>query len=428
MDPTKDRAVTVNFRERLTGACAAGTWRPYSAPVELDELLARFILFKTYILESARIEEIDHLFSVLGHASLLSLLRSGAFEIDLTYASIAYLTKVDEGSGNERPLPSLYYAFRAWRPMSWASLREQRIKECVSRLPDLSARQREQLEEGLDMCVLTPRQQAGDEAIEQLHTELALDSPPLSVRKAIAFALSDTLGRQVKLTEFALTIHRPEPTVFAVETNIDKMFALSTQQTHETIGSGLMALGRVNYRLEVMHRVNALTGFDNDDLAIWQGKLGSVFEQARRREYAAEATSERLTRVLELKGFPALGQALSKGRIDIARLLEVRNDPKIDDFRRWLASVHDVPDEELAARLNDLRGCLGGLADSRSGKVVRFVVTTGVGLVPGIGTIAGALLGGLDMFVLEKLLGKPGPVSFMNRTFSRIYRKGQSTD
>jgi hypothetical protein len=232
----------------------------------------------------------------------------------------------------------------------------------------------------------------------------------------------------VKLTEFALTIHRPEPTVFAVETNIDKMFALSTQQTHETIGSGLMALGRVNYRLEVMHRVNALTGFDNDDLAIWQGKLGSVFEQARRREYAAEATSERLTRVLELKGFPALGQALSKGRIDIARLLEVRNDPKIDDFRRWLTKVHDVPDEELTARLNNLRGCLGGLADSRSGKVVRFVVTTGVGLVPGIGTIAGALLGGLDMFVLEKLLGKPGPVSFMNRTFSRIYRKGQSTD
>ena len=244
----------------------------------------------------------------------------------------------------------------------------------------------------------------------------------------MAFAFSETLARRVDWTEFALTIHRPEAGVFEIETNIDKMFGLSIEQTHKTIGSGLMALGNVNYRLEVMNQVNALTGFDDSDLAIWQGKLGSVFEQARSREYAAEATVERLTRVLELKGFPALGEALSRGKLNLARLLEVRNDSKVDEFRRWLANVQAVPDEDLAARVNDLRARLSGLADSPAAKVVRFVVTTAVGLVPGIGPIAGALLGALDMFALEKLLGKPGPVSFVNRTFGRVYRKGQPTD
>ena len=430
MDPSEDKASTVseNFRERLIGACGPGTWRPYAAPVELDELLARLILFKTYILESARLEEIDHLFPVLGYDGLLRLLSSGAFEIDLSYASIAYLREVDEGFGSRRPLPPLSYAFRAWRPLSWAGLREQRIKECVSRLPDLNARQRQQLEEALDTRVLAPRERAGDEAIEQLHTELRVDSPPTSVRRAVAFAFSETLARRVEWTEFALTINRPEAGVFEIETNIDKMFGLSIEQTHKTIGSGLMALGNVNYRLEVMNQVNALTGFDDSDLAIWQGKLGSVFEQARSREYAAEATVERLTRVLELKGFPALGEALSRGKLNLARLLEVRNDSKVDEFRRWLANVQAVPDEDLAARVNDLRARLSGLADSPAAKVVRFVVTTAVGLVPGIGPIAGALLGALDMFALEKLLGKPGPVSFVNRTFRRVYRKGQPTD
>ena len=308
------------------------------------------------------------------------------------------------------------------------SLREQRIKECVGRLPDLNARQRQQLEEALDTRVLAPRERAGDEAIEQLHTELRVDSPQTSVRRAVAFTFSETLARRVEWTEFALTIHRPEAGVFEIETNIDKMFGLSIEQTHKTIGSGLMALGNVNYRLEVMNQVNALTGFDDGDLAIWQGKLGSIFDQARSREYAAEATVERLTRVLELKGFPALGEALSRGKLNLARLLEVRNDPKVDEFRLWLANVQAVPDEDLAARVNDLRARLSGLADSPAAKVVRFMVTTAVGLVPGIGPIAGALLGALDMFALEKLLGKPGPVSFVNRTFSRVYRKGQPTD
>ena len=79
MDPSEDKASTVseNFRERLIGAYGPGTWRPYAAPMELDELLARLILFKTYILESARLEEIDHLFPVLGYDGLLRLLTWG---------------------------------------------------------------------------------------------------------------------------------------------------------------------------------------------------------------------------------------------------------------------------------------------------------------------------------------------------------------
>ena len=42
MDPSEDKASTVseNFRERLIGAYGPGTWRPYAAPMELDELLA----------------------------------------------------------------------------------------------------------------------------------------------------------------------------------------------------------------------------------------------------------------------------------------------------------------------------------------------------------------------------------------------------
>jgi hypothetical protein len=124
MDPSEDKASTVseNFRERLIGACGPGTWRPYAAPVELDELLARLILFKTYILESARLEEIDHLFPVLGYDGLLRLLSSGAFEIDLSYASIAYLREIDEGfAAGARCLLCLTPSGHGGRCRGWVS-------------------------------------------------------------------------------------------------------------------------------------------------------------------------------------------------------------------------------------------------------------------------------------------------------------------
>ena len=58
-----------------------------------------------------------------------------AVEIDLSYASIAYLREVDEGFGSRRPLPPLSYAFRAWRRLSWESPRaaHQRVRRPPTR-------------------------------------------------------------------------------------------------------------------------------------------------------------------------------------------------------------------------------------------------------------------------------------------------------
>ena len=77
---------------------------------------------------------------------------------------------------------------------------------------------------------------------------------------------------------------------------------------------------------------------------------------------------------------------------------------------------------EIKERIGSLRAKFGNLTQSYTGKLVRLLATTGIGLIPPpVGLVAGALAGFLDTFLIERVLPKSGVVAFLSSLYPSIF-------
>jgi hypothetical protein len=70
-----------------------------------------------------------------------------------------------------------------------------------------------------------------------------------------------------------------------------------------------------------------------------------------------------------------------------------------------------------------LRSKVGTWFQGDEGKLVRFITTNGISLVPVVGQIAGFALGALDMFVLDDGLRENGPAVFLTKQYPSIFAR-----
>ena len=64
---------------------------------------------------------------------------------------------------------------------------------------------------------------------------------------------------------------------------------------------------------------------------------------------------------------------------------------------------------------------MASMAASPGGKLVRLAATTGIGLIPVVGPIAGAAAGAIDSFLVEKVLPRSGIVAFLTETYPSLF-------
>jgi hypothetical protein len=64
---------------------------------------------------------------------------------------------------------------------------------------------------------------------------------------------------------------------------------------------------------------------------------------------------------------------------------------------------------------------LGPLVRSGPEKALRWAVGTGIGLLPGVGAIAGAITGLADTFLAEKVLPTRGALTFLGTQYRSIF-------
>lgn len=89
-------------------------------------------------------------------------------------------------------------------------------------------------------------------------------------------------------------------------------------------------------------------------------------------------------------------------------------------FQKWLKEVDSKDDSEIIEVFNDIRLKLGVIAQGKSGKVTRFLVSTLGGFS---GTLPGLSLGVFDFFILEKALPYSGVVAFIDKLYPSIFKK-----
>ena len=127
----------------------------------------------------------------------------------------------------------------------------------------------------------------------------------------------------------------------------------------------------------------------------------------------AEIVQEGFCKMLKLNRLPDIPSVVAADKIDLGAVIKCRRSPKGQQFRRWLAKLEAQDSNEIAGMYVET---LTKKHWSKSWPVrtIRFIITSGIGAIPGIGSIAGPTAATIDSFVLERLLKGYTPQLFLD--------------
>src|SRR5699024_7951117 len=138
-------------------------------------------------------------------------------------------------------------------------------------------------------------------------------------------------------------------------------------------------------------------------------------------QFDTTKNTEQLQRVINLAGFPSIEEKYATEGLNLEHLLEIRKEDEVVNFRNWLYSTEYISDEKLEDMLNNLKVKLSKVLDTGWGKSLKFIFSTGLGAIPGVGQVVGAGYSLIDTFVLESLLSQPGAITFISRQYPTIF-------
>jgi hypothetical protein len=150
-----------------------------------------------------------------------------------------------------------------------------------------------------------------------------------------------------------------------------------------------------------------------------------LFERKMRKlsdSHLGQPTEDEFERIVAIGGLPSLTDLSPGAFVDVKRLLEIRESSECHEFRRWVQNSEGRNDLEIAAQFADLHGKIATAVNSKTGKAVRFITTNGIGLLPVAGYALGTAMSAADTFLVDSVIGKPGPAAFLSHVYPSIFR------
>lgn len=376
--------------------------------VDTAKLLRYLLLFDRVIVHSSRLLEFPTLARELGAGGLSALLRSGAIGVHCHALTTAQTGQSDIG-GRTRPLPHGSYSFRS---ISEAG-RKAYLHSCFKNITpsrDLPYKQCKRLKRDIADKLVDPVDSVRKEMEEQLLSDLRASVPQF--RTALSVELQRNFGNSVEPSDLTLKIHEFSERDFRVESSLYRVTTLDDLARHKATERALLAVGGLNQRLAEMNGYSAVTDFWHRDLPVLDRKLRYL------SEFAPERRDQALAKLLTLPGLPDIAEELAQGGVEIERFLEIRASPEGQQFRQWLQSLGPDDVEELEAQWGRFCNKLGAWIAAPRGKALRFLISTGAGLLP----VAGVAVSAVDRFLLEKWLPHSQPLTFLQHFYTSIFR------
>jgi hypothetical protein len=100
--------------------------------------------------------------------------------------------------------------------------------------------------------------------------------------------------------------------------------------------------------------------------------------------------------------------------------LRLRQEQEWTNFRQWLRETDSMPDDAIKAELQAAGEKLARLVHGTTGSTARFLIVTAAGWI-GLSKLAELGLGALDKFVVENVVKRPGPVTFLSRLHRSVF-------
>jgi hypothetical protein len=396
-----------NIRQRLIGDIAIRSGLDVTG-VDLNALLQRLVLFDTVVLKSARLKEIPFLVRALGYAGVMELLSSGALEI---YCEATFIIQSIKRN-NQRVLPIGEYNFGLAAIADHTQYIHDALQP-ISTLEGITFKQAQKLRREIVLRLIRPPSNFGEKILDQFDRDLRSGSP--AIQRAINLRFLQVHGTPAP--EFSIRLYEVQQRKFRAETNLFENASLSPEATNDLIESGLGAIGNLNHRLAEMDAVSALSGFSEDENVLFEDKLAFLAQACNPSVQEAQ-----FRRILRISGFPEF-RVGDEQKINVGRLLEIRQTRECAEFRHWVTAIDSASDEEITERVAGIRSQLSSFVHSSKGKTARLLATAGIGLIPIVGTLGGLAAGVADAFIVDKLLPESGAVSFISQLYPSVFER-----
>ena len=158
--------------------------------------------------------------------------------------------------------------------------------------------------------------------------------------------------------------------------------------------------------------------------AIGEMRAVDALAMERRANLLAQLVADRrgldFLRVLEIGGVPSLARG---DRVDAKRFLQMRQQRDCRAFRDWLRQAGRLSDGEIKDAVGGWRAKLALVATGPRSRIVRWLASTGLGL---IALPAGLALSATDSFLVERVLGTPGPAAFVERQYRPLVTRAKA--
>ena len=402
------------IHQRLLGYSAVIDPASGDPDVDVGGILRRLLLFDTYILKSIRLREFPTIVERLGFDATIELLRSGALRIHLdalTVAQTGQLT-VSEWRVRKGILPKGSYCFH---DITIAD-RRTHISQCFRESIDpirLAIKDRQKLKHAILESLESPPADIGKDTIDQLNNDLRAMNPALIM--SVANQLKVQLGLDADPEKLFVRLRPLDNEDFETESNLEELFGLDLDQRHKVVERAVLDLSGVNQRIAEMKAFSALSGFRANDLPLFEEKVSFITGVMD-----PDSQEDRVKRVCEVANLPDFRDVGLAYKVDIGKFLELRNSRECREFRAWLPSIDQATDKQIREYVSDLKSRIAALANSISGRVLRFLTSTGLGLVPGAGIILAAGASVLDTFIVDRIFKESGIVTFVSRMYPAL--------
>lgn len=377
-------------------------------------LLRELLLFDQVILKSNRLKEIEYLINAYGYEGTSRLLESGALKFHYHAQNIGEIKKLGSLT-YDNYLPDNSYSFGLMTMADSNDFLSSGIRN-VEQIKNLEPSQKTKLIDKILKCIENPVSNVGEEAIDQMSLDIMnnIAQTKIAVRKWLSF----TYKIECNVSDFDLSFVKIGQHTFQDKTNIGSIFKLNKEDEHQVVGRGMLSVGSLNLCLSEMKHYNATGGFSHDDIPMYNSKLEFIM-----KHYNPDILEQNLLRVINVLDLPDFDNMNNSYEVDIEKLLKLRNSQECLSFRRWLSSINTINEKELTALTKNIRINIGNVLQSKKGKSSRFILSSGVGLLGPIGTVAGITLGAIDCFIISKLFPKNSIAGFLGHGYPSIFKK-----
>jgi hypothetical protein len=404
--PERKNKRDMDISRRLIGVSAVLSANQKVTDIDIGGLIRRLLLFDKYIMVSIRLQEFPLLVRYLGYQGLQDLLSAKLIEIRCECLQLSQTAQ--SGMFGDPVLPLFTYRFH------WIDSHDRRkyihdCLQCVHSTPDLQHKQVSKLKRAIVNAI----RQLPEDARSQLFP--AFENELLHSQSLVQIAVGMVIRARLGLTDvpFSLAMHQEASDTFRVETDLHDRMKLSDLEAHKFIEEGIMGIAGLSQSIGEMKAYSAISGFRDEELPLFRHKLDFLADAV-----SSQTREHNFQRVIDVAGLPHF--PTDEGRINVERLLRIRESSEAREFRDWLGGIGQANEVEIRDRVEGLRAKAGAKVSSGAGKAMRFLVTTALGAVPHA-IVPAFAVGVFDQFVLDKLLPRSGITAFVNELYPSIF-------